>query len=302
MRIFAGFSRTPLLTIFTVYVSYLFFQFWSHSHHFRDADTPSNKLPNAVSVRSMASRVRPNSPNLRKLASPSSTFGAVFRSPRAPFMIPSDPGDASVIRGPYMYRQAPDASPPRSGILVSPRPVTSQTTVVAPIPVSAEISNLASAPAAASTVRLINEVEARTLSSDGGYSDPKLNHGRYMGTAESCDGSPDRVSVVSDLVSSYYADTETLHERRQADGSNDGLYYHGHIKGGGTRSRIQLSDEPGPSRTATEVEDEGTGLNAKKPQLSWFLTLVVLTVVTVVCVLTLTFCKFLSRNALSWWP
>lgn len=52
------------------------------------------------------------------------------------------------------------------------------------------------------------------------------------------------------------------------------------------RSKVQLCDEPRPLRRMMEVsemeEKDGEYLHAKKPQLSWFLTLVVLTVVTVV--------------------
>ncbi|KAF9810036.1 hypothetical protein IEO21_07154 [Rhodonia placenta] len=43
------------------YFSYLLFQLWSHTHLYQDSSTPSAKLPVAVSMRSMTSRVRLNS-------------------------------------------------------------------------------------------------------------------------------------------------------------------------------------------------------------------------------------------------
>ncbi|KAI0342835.1 hypothetical protein BDW22DRAFT_1394818 [Trametopsis cervina] len=143
-------SHGVSIVLIFIYIAYLFFQFWSHSHHFEDVIPPSSKLPNAVSMRSMASKVRPTSPMLRKLASPGATFATVFRSPRAPFA-------ANQAAPPtYVYSQAPLASPPRNGILMnSPAPTAPQ---MMEAPSEGESPYIAK-DGATSTVRLVTEAE-----------------------------------------------------------------------------------------------------------------------------------------------
>lgn len=188
-----------------------------------------------------------------------------------------------------MYRQALNGSPPRSGILLSPRTNASQTTMVAPASTPIETPD-ATCPSAtaASTVKLVTDDKGKSCGADQDYFSSNPAGGKYTGPPDAYDGSPDRISLVSELVSSYYAEVETLHERLQAEGSLQGFSGSGTIDEEGTRSRIQLCDNPKASRLAAGAEDEDMGLNAKKPQLSWFLTLVILTVVTVVC--TFAFC------------
>ena len=261
--------------LFLVYIAYLFFQFWSHSHHFEDAVAPSHKLPNAVSMRSMASKVRPTSPAFRKLTSPGSTFASVFRSPRAPFA--ANPSEAT-LSGPYMYRKAAPASPTRSGILMtSPLGTTSQLTVT--MPAQAEPTYSPNADAGASTVRLVSEVE---------HVSPMDEDSPSPCSSRSESPSPphpaDRASFVSDLVSSYYTDLDPMHERSTFAGSREGFYGKG-IDPRSMRSRIQLCDEPKVLRRRTMQPSESMEdvvSSAEKPQLSLFLTLFLLLVVTVV--------------------
>ena len=141
--------------------------------------------------------------------------------------------------------------------------------------------------AAESTVRLVSQTDRGTPSNEGEYYTTSSPDEKGSIIAEARDASPafsaDRVSVVSELVSSYYGDTETLYERPRYDGSGNSVYGHGLLNGESTRSRIQLCGEPKPVRTPPQVNADRTGFNTRQPQLSWFLTLVVLTVVTVVC-------------------
>ncbi|PSR75557.1 hypothetical protein PHLCEN_2v9037 [Hermanssonia centrifuga] len=198
-------------------------------HPSEDASGPSDRLPNAVSVRSVASRVRPGSP-LRKLTSPLPPFANDFRSPRITSPSPR--------KGPYLYRaHTTDASPQNSGIVVSPFATTSQVTVATPA-------------AAASTVRLVPEGERRRKSEDTNSGSPGSTWG----------GSPagERVSLVSELVSSYLTDMGSEEQE-------------------GNRTRIHLHEPLPPVREPKESHEEKTG----EPELSWFLTLVLLTVVTV---------------------
>lgn len=174
--------------------------------------------------------------------------------------------DPSAMRGPYMYRQAATASPPRSGILVSPSATTSQATLAAPAP---EVPfKTVTAGGVTYTVRLV---------SDGEHCKPvEMERSDSACSRAGQTPSPDRVSMVSELVSSYYADME-----------NEAQFMSPRTLGGESmRSKVQLCDEPRPLRRMMEVsemeEKDGEYLHAKKPQLSWFLTLVVLTVVTVV--------------------
>ncbi|KAL4248011.1 Ca(2+):cation antiporter (CaCA) family protein [Abortiporus biennis] len=54
-------SRGVSIILIFIYASYLLFQFWSHTHLFKDNTVASNKLPNAVSVRSITSKIRSKS-------------------------------------------------------------------------------------------------------------------------------------------------------------------------------------------------------------------------------------------------
>lgn len=199
---------------------------------------------------------------LRKLASPGATFATVFRSPRAPFA-------ANQAAPPtYVYSQAPLASPPRNGILMnSPAPTAPQ---MMETPSEGESPYIAK-DGATSTVRLVTEAERAEFAAE------RFEAGMPHSMA--------RDSMVSDLVSSYYADSETLHERIMVDGNGSGYFTKG-IPADSTRSRVQLYEEPRILRRQTLRPSESTDnmdAQAKKPQLSWFLTLCMLVIVTVVC-------------------
>ena len=207
-------------------MSYLLFQFWSHSHHFNDAQAPSNKLPNAVSVRSMANRVRPPSPVLRRLMSPTPTLtSALGKSPRAPSPMPPRPQ--------WFYQSTATSSPAASGILKT-SPYQSQT--------------ILGGNGASSTVRLVPETERMSQSSpvsetdDSTKESPQPTPSPFEGLKGRSPG--ERASLVSELLTSYYADIELLEYAEQQ-----------------------------------EAKEE---LVERKPQLSWLLTLTLLLVVTVV--------------------
>lgn len=108
-------------------------------------------------------------------------------------------------------------------------------------------------PAAASTVRLVTEAErcSPDVYPSSGIESP--------GSSWSGSQPGDRGSLVTELVSSYLTDMGSDGEASPTQ----------------ARSRITLRDEPVPPRERRSKERE--------PQLSWFLTLFLLTVVTVVC-------------------
>ncbi|PCH42398.1 hypothetical protein WOLCODRAFT_73267 [Wolfiporia cocos MD-104 SS10] len=64
--------------LLSLYISYLLFQLWSHTHLYEDSTVPSDKLPVAVSMRSMTERVRQKSNSLRSRRSHSQASS--FRS------------------------------------------------------------------------------------------------------------------------------------------------------------------------------------------------------------------------------
>lgn len=203
---------------------------------------PSSKLPNAVSVRSMTSRVRPSSP-FQKITSPTPTYTTDFRSPRLT--------SPEIRKGPYtVYRtETTKFSPPRRDGDPSPPPDSSQTTLAAP------------ALAAGSTVRLVPEIEREDslLSTSSSSPDGSWGH-KHAG---------ERASLVSDLVSSYLTEMHSPGDREEP--------YNGHADN--FRSRVTLvTDTPHPR----ERDEAEARMKKREPELSWFLTLVMLTIVTVV--------------------
>ncbi|KAF7799782.1 hypothetical protein EIP86_011024 [Pleurotus ostreatoroseus] len=233
-------SHGVSVVLILIYFSYILFQFWSHSHHFQDVQEPSNKLPNAVSVRSVTSRVRPSSP-FRKITSPTPTYTTDFRSPRLT--------SPEIRKGPYtVYRtETTNFSPPRRD---SPSPNTSQVTLAAP------------APAAASTVRLVPEMERE----DSISTSSSIHDGTWAQSQKNIQAG-ERASLVSDLVTSYLTEMGSPADREEFAANADHF-----------RSRVTLVADPALRDREREREEKAKKRN---PELSWFLTLVLLTVVTV---------------------
>ena len=175
----------------------------------------------------MANRVRPPSPVLRKLMSPTPTLSsALGKSPRAPSPMPPRPQ--------WFYQSTATSSPTASGILKR-SPYQSQTTL--------------GGNGASSTVRLVPEAERMSPSSpvsetnDSTKESPQPTPSPFEGLKGRSPG--ERASLVSELLTSYYADIELLEYAEQQEAKKEEL-----------------------------VE--------RKPQLSWLLTLTLLLVVTVV--------------------
>lgn len=112
--------------------------------------------------------------------------------------------------------------------------------------------------AASSTVRLVPETERQNT--DDSESTKIGSPSPFYGTERGPAG--DRFSLVSELVSSYFHDMENMHEYG-ADG----------------KPRMHFCEDP---RGMREDREESAPIE-RKPQLSWFLTLFLLTTVTVVC-------------------
>lgn len=216
-----------------------------------------------MSVRSMASRVRPVSPAFRKLISPAPTFATVLgKSPRA--ASPARP------RAPFMYEPTATGSPPRSMTLVTS---PSETVVSGSCP-----------GAASSTVRLVPEGERylpNSPDSDDSLADPGKTED------DSVESSPvrERFSLVTELVSSYYTDGHNIYEFAP----EEHFYKNPESRLAGLRSRVHINEEAHPGHARRDDNDDSP-LEEGKPQLSWFLTLFLLCSVTVVC-LTLTLGK-----------
>lgn len=75
----------------------------------------------------------------------------------------------------------------------------------------------------------------------------------------------ERFSLVSELVSSYFAEMDNMHEY------GDERFYKGDPTS--MRSKVHLADDARPVHEHKQTE--------RKPQLSWFLTVFLLLVVTV---------------------
>lgn len=276
----------------SVYVSYLVFQLWSHTHLYQDRIAPSAKLPAAQSVRAVTSRVRKKSNNVReqlvnthairkirsgtsihsmrtlgyskpsKSARSAEKIGTVAEAPETTL---DDDERSSVRRGPYLPRSSSGSSAGARATLVSPDGATSEVTLSNPISQPAE-----------STVRLVSEHEH--MRQDSSWSDPVSRASSPMsrigsGEDSSFDSDDDgwrrreargrSRTPMSEVLSAYYQDGHLMEHRGQWKEMAD----------------VDISGRPGPSPWQSSP---GLSVTPPEEEMSWTLIIVLLLSVTAV--------------------
>ncbi|KAI0078827.1 hypothetical protein K474DRAFT_1641003 [Panus rudis PR-1116 ss-1] len=247
-------SHGVAIVLLFIYISYLVFQFWSHSHLYKDSAKASTRLPNSVSTRSLAAKIPVpgrKSPSSKSALSPNGKLGASISTDS---LASSEYDSPPQKRGPYMYQKhsfsddSLNTAPMQNSntYLISPFATTSQVTNSNG---GSHIEPSPPPPAAGSTVRLV--------SSTGEESEVELMRRRRPPVRPTTgDSSSVDVSPVEEVVSFYHYEEIPI-----------GRTYTQDMKG-----------EPGEQAEAKKE-------TPREPQMSWPLTLFLLTVVTVLVAL-----------------
>ncbi|KAI0359974.1 hypothetical protein OH77DRAFT_886072 [Trametes cingulata] len=303
-------SHGVAVVLLFIYASYLVFQLWSHTHLYKDSTEPSNKLPVAESVRTVTSRVRKKSNNIREqlsstqplrrirtgsersfqtlrtLATPKPPkFGQssekIAPVPEAPETSLDEESPGSVQRGPYMPRSGSDGT---RAMLISPFGMASEVTLSNPISQPGE-----------STVRLVSEQERFVIrrESSGSGSDSRslsrspsrsLRNRSGSGEDSSFDSEDEKRwrrrdergrsrTPVSEVLSAYYNERGQTVERDEQWASNDMV-------------NVDVSAQSRPSgwqhgREASMQSMQSAPPPAPQQEMSWTLTIFLLLAVTV---------------------
>lgn len=236
----------------SVYGSYLVFQFWSHTHLFKDTTTASNKLPGTVSMRNVADRLR------RKSASSLVDKGDLkhgklaHKSAKSQDSLtdcePSTPAGNPVNSGSHPYRGSIDA------YLVSPFATMSQVTVTDMQRMPSSSTNDLEAMEGY-TVRLVKNSEPIRRRRPSSASDHSIS---WSGSEEDRN---QRASPIDQDISAYLSDMGTSVEH-----SN------------GMKVSVPLKREDRDSHP----EGEDVSSTRKEPRLSWTVTLLLLASIAVV--------------------
>ncbi|KAL1949373.1 hypothetical protein VTO73DRAFT_8254 [Trametes versicolor] len=283
-------SHGVAVVLLFIYVSYLVFQLWSHTHLYQDRIAPSAKLPAAQSVRAVTSRVRKKSNNVReqlvnthairkirsgtsihsmrtlgyskpsKSARSAEKIGTVAEGPETTL---DDDERSSIRRGPYLPRSSSGSSAGARATLVSPDGATSEVTLSNPISQPAE-----------STVRLVSGQEH--MRQDSSWSDPVSRASSPMsrigsGEDSSFDSDDDgwrrreargrSRTPMSEVLSAYYQDGHLMEHRGQWKEMAD----------------VDISGRPGPSPWQSSP---GLSVTPPEEEMSWTLIIVLLLSVT----------------------
>ncbi|KAH8099931.1 Sodium/calcium exchanger protein-domain-containing protein [Cristinia sonorae] len=264
-------SHGVSIVLLFIYASYLLFQFWSHTHLFDDSTAPaSSKLPHAASSRSMASRLQ-NTPSsatlspIEKLKGKAATSsfnsptlgGSSFRSIPYGRQFSQSPRNLSSSEESIDSLAKPNGPRNVNAFLISPYSSTSQVTVT--------VSDTHhTAPIQGTTIRLVNEnndSQAHQFPQHDdrdrrGMSNPDdfdtWNRGGPPGLDAGVHARSGAISPVDEVISSYLTNggtEEAAKARRRAH----------HI----VQSSMPYEEIP------------------RVPQISWTLTLLLLTFVTV---------------------
>ncbi|RPD59981.1 hypothetical protein L226DRAFT_571001 [Lentinus tigrinus ALCF2SS1-7] len=308
-------SHGVAVVLLFIYGSYLVFQLWSHTHLYQDNTEPSKHLPVAESVRFATARVRQKSssivgritpvPSLDRLRTGSVTnlraFGhkatgsrpvtpagekAISPVQEEPETAPSidEAPRSRVGTGPYLHmHQGRSMSASSAGVnsktalLLSPFSTTSQVTLSAnPIAQPAE-----------STVRLVSDRERFVIRRQGSGSESDSNS---SGSPTSASGSGDDSfeSESSDEKSRSSQARESHLRGRARTPISDVLsaYYQESLHDGGLRRSMntpesEWRDRNTPSPSQYSVRSTRSQEMKPPPDMSWFLTLLLLSSVTV---------------------
>ncbi|KAI0714322.1 Sodium/calcium exchanger protein-domain-containing protein [Cerioporus squamosus] len=305
-------SHGVAVVLLFIYGSYLVFQLWSHTHLYEDSTEPSKQLPVAESVRFATARMRQKSnnivgrltpaPSLERLRTRSltnlRTFGhkasgsrpvtpagekvvsPVEEEPETTLSLDETPR-TRVGTGPYLHMHPGRSTSTNSAgvnsktaLLMSPFGTTSQVTLANPI-----------AQPADSTVRLVSDRERFVVRRVGSGSEsdsnspgsPTSGSGDDSFESESGDEKSRRSQAhsahlrgrartpISDVLSAYYQ--ESLHDggaRRSVASTPD--------------SEWRTRNSPSPSQYSVQ---SGRTRVKPLPDMSWTLTLLLLSSVTV---------------------
>lgn len=281
-------SHSVSFLLLFIYFSYLLFQLWSHTHLYQDSSTPSAKLPVAVSMRSMTSRVRLNSgkgmrrshsqacsvgsaqsqqsipiPTSRSAAQETEKASPVEEAPETSFDLADDP---QYLDACHQRSSSARVGPrDRQAYLVSPFGKTSQVTL--------SVDEFGSTKGTDPTIRLVSDKE-RAMSHSG-------SGGHISESSSSSDDFSDgdrrgRPSRMSELLSAYTTDRGEVvrvlrrdDSKRSRKASVDVLDVHGRRDPLGQDEC--RPDTPLPPAEAAE----------ELPEMSWVMIIVLLTTVTV---------------------
>ncbi|TBU32650.1 Sodium/calcium exchanger protein-domain-containing protein [Dichomitus squalens] len=323
-------SHGVAIVLLFIYVSYLVFQLWSHTHLYEDNTEPSAKLPVAASVRSATARVRKKSNSIyERMANARSldhlrtgsfqTIRSVgynnksaghSRVPTPQHLNPTsigaptpispleelpetsiDLGDSATrTHGPYLHAHTASGRSLTGGSAraVSPFTSSSQVTLSNPIALPAD-----------STVRLVSDQERfvirrESLDSDDGSQDSLPAAGDAF-DADELDGSPRRYGTqrgrsrtpISDVLSAYYP--ESLKRAPSDPTPRKNLVQVNLTPGGHWAEKCQRAESPSEyliaSPSPVPPAEEQQQPPQPQPEMSWPLTLFLLTSLTVLVAL-----------------
>ncbi|KAL6307458.1 Sodium/calcium exchanger protein-domain-containing protein [Sparassis latifolia] len=289
------------IVLLFIYVSYLVFQLWSHTHLFQDSTKASDKLPVTVSVRSVTQRVRRksgNSTHKRRHSQTSSirsmqtvqtaqtthskqSFAiSVIDHSEKPSTLLEVPetsysdslrSDPSCGRSPYRYNVAPgtDNMRGRSAYLLSPLGSASQVTLC--------VNEFGMrAPQQNSTVRLVPERHSHGDYDEEHLREDSSSDSLYDGQGRSTSGSSGsdgerNTSLRNDLLRSPSGAHPPAHGKTRYVGLDGNEASEVHMENRGCDG-TQENELALRSQVATPHEE---------PEMSWTMTLALLTVVTV---------------------
>ncbi|KAH9935257.1 Sodium/calcium exchanger protein-domain-containing protein [Amylocystis lapponica] len=270
-------SHGVAIVLLFIYASYLLFQFWSHTHLYQDSTKASDKLPVAVSVRSLSQRVRSKTIRSRRSRSHAST-GRAMQSPNvsvvefdhgrkekvSPLLeVPETSVDDKRGRSPYRYPDSAQLVPPsRTAYLLSPFGASSQVTL-------GEFGELE--PRRAPTVRLVQERERSGGRSSEDSSVSSIASGRRSCSSRSRSGSASEPDTpVSEVMSAYMTEEgDIVHVGMDVE----------ETKNKGLRRNMTVVEARGDRDRG--LENEAEEQQSMEPKMSWTLTILLLTVVTV---------------------
>ncbi|KAI1797224.1 Sodium/calcium exchanger protein-domain-containing protein [Ganoderma leucocontextum] len=304
-------SHGVAIVLLFIYISYLIFQLWSHTHLYQDHTEPSAKLPAAASVRSATARVREKSSSIYgRVANARSlenfrrasfqtirTFGHHAKSP--PSSRASSPGPSNLkLSSPVEIPEtATDLGEPPTGgpgsflrahaYTGSNRSLNGSDGRLSPFTSSSQVtlSNPIALPGE-STVRLVSKqgqfVIRRESSSDSDNSTQDAPVSRTVSDAFESDEEPAREQYargrsrtpISDVLSAYYSES--------LKGASDDT--------GRRMSPINLTPDPAwherrvfesPTEYSSSSPIAPGPRGQQQPEMSWPLTLFLLTTVTV---------------------
>ncbi|EMD33512.1 hypothetical protein CERSUDRAFT_98615 [Gelatoporia subvermispora B] len=299
-------SHGVSIVLLIIYVSYLLFQLWSHTHLYQDSAKPSAKLPASISVRSVTSRVRQKSNSLRERFTSKSSLALSEASLRQTPMVPVSspypafPAPATAFRErekaspveeapetcfddsvaererareklpPYTFPAPAPQRPERTALLMSPFGAASQVTLSSspgPGPAPHE-----------STVRLV-----RLSGADSSGDEMERPGGSWGNASGSAPGRNGRSSPVSEVLSAYFAergDVVPAHPRGQSD-ELDSRDFGRNVSGSVREAGRKVAEIGHRGRAGMEALRVPKKKAHEEAQMSWTLTLLLLTVVTV---------------------